>query len=64
MSFFCTHIIGKEQLPGVQSGSVSVVVTRTKSITLTGGNASPTISGAKGSVTLTGEKGDMNIDES
>jgi len=63
MSYFCTHIVGKEQLPGAVSTSSAVVV-RTKAVTLTGGNASSVITGAKGSVILTGEKGDLNIDES
>lgn len=54
MSFFSTHIVGKEQLPGATS-TPSAAVVRTKAITLTG---------IKGSITLTSNKGALNIDES
>jgi len=62
MSYFSPHIIAKEQVPGAQSSSITVLVIRSEPVTLTGEKGNVTLEGNKGAVTLHGEKGEVELD--
>lgn len=62
MSFFSTHIVAKEQVPGARSSSITVVIIRSEAVTLTGEKGVLTLSGNKGALILQGEKGEVELD--
>jgi len=62
MSFFSTHIIAKEQVPGAKSSSITVVTIRSEAVILAGEKGVLNLSGNKGVLTLQGEKGEVELD--